>query len=496
MDDLTQLTLAQAMDGLLCKRFTAVELVDQHISRMESARKLNAFVYETPDKARDMARASDIRLQKGKAGKLEGLPFGIKDMFCTENIPTTACSKILSNFIPPYESTVTENLWRAGAVHLGKLNNDEFAMGSSNETSYFDAVINPWKRENDDTQLVAGGSSGGSSAAIAAHLGVAATATDTGGSVRQPASYTGTVGLKPTYGRCSRWGIIAFASSLDQASVITRNVEDAAIVLGIMAGYDSKDSTSVDLPVPNYEQNLVEPLKNLRVGIPREYRIDDLPVAIDALWQQGIEWYKDLGAEIVDISLPHIEYALATYYIIAPAEASSNLARYDGVRYGIRVEDDDITDMYQKTREQGFGKEVIRRVIAGTYVLSAGYYDAYYLKAQKVRRLIANDFMEAYKKCDVLLTPTAPSGAFAINEKMQDILSMYLNDIFTVPINLAGLPAISVPVGLDKQSLPIGLQLIAAPFKEHVLLRAAYMMEQAAKFTTRPKDWWMHNGKK
>lgn len=490
MSDLTKLTLAGARDALKAKEITSVELTTAYLEAMDHAQVLNAYVLPTADKALEMAKASDAKLAKGEGGPLEGLPLGVKDLFATEGVRTTACSHILDNFIPPYESTVTSNLWRDGAVMLGKLNNDEFAMGSSNETSFFGPVINPWRRHGDDAKLVPGGSSGGSSAAVAAKICLAATATDTGGSIRQPASFTGTVGIKPTYGRCSRWGVVAFASSLDQAGPITRDVRDAAIMLGSMAGYDEKDSTSVDKPVPDYEAVLGRGVKGLRVGIPKEYRVDGMPAEIDALWTRGIEWLKAAGAEIVDVSLPTTKYALPTYYIVAPAEASSNLARYDGVRYGLRVEGSDITDMYEKTRAEGFGPEVRRRILIGTYVLSAGYYDAYYLKAQKVRTLIARDFAEAYKTCDVLLTPTAPSAAFAIGEKTADPLSMYLNDVFTVTVNLAGLPGISVPAGLSSEGLPLGLQLIGRTFDEETLLRAAFALEEAAAFTAEPTAWW------
>lgn len=490
MSDLTKLTLAGARDALKAKEITSVELTTAYLEAMDHAQVLNAYVLPTADKALEMAKASDAKLAKGEGGPLEGLPLGVKDLFATEGVRTTACSHILDNFIPPYESTVTSNLWRDGAVMLGKLNNDEFAMGSSNETSFFGPVVNPWRRHGDDAKLVPGGSSGGSSAAVAAKICLAATATDTGGSIRQPASFTGTVGIKPTYGRCSRWGVVAFASSLDQAGPITRDVRDAAIMLGSMAGYDEKDSTSVDKPVPDYESVLGRGVKGLRVGIPKEYRVDGMPAEIDALWTRGIEWLKAAGAEIVDVSLPTTKYALPTYYIVAPAEASSNLARYDGVRYGLRVEGSDITDMYEKTRAEGFGPEVRRRILIGTYVLSAGYYDAYYLKAQKVRTLIARDFAEAYKTCDVLLTPTAPSAAFAIGEKTADPLSMYLNDVFTVTVNLAGLPGISVPAGLSSEGLPLGLQLIGRTFDEETLLRAAFALEEAAAFTAEPTAWW------
>jgi aspartyl-tRNA(Asn)/glutamyl-tRNA(Gln) amidotransferase subunit A len=490
MSELTKLTLAGARDALKAKEITSVELTGAYLTAIEEANELNAYVLATPDKAMDMARASDAKLAKGEGGPLEGLPLGIKDLFATKGVRTTACSHILEGFVPPYESTVTSHLWRDGAVMLGKLNNDEFAMGSSNETSYFGPVVNPWRRTGDTAKIVPGGSSGGSSAAVAAKLCLAATATDTGGSIRQPAAFTGTVGLKPTYGRCSRWGVVAFASSLDQAGPIARDVRDAAIMLGSMAGYDEQDSTSVDRPVPNYEAALGQSIKGLRVGIPREYRVDGMPAEIDALWKQGIEWLKAAGAEIVDVSLPNTKYALPTYYIVAPAEASSNLARYDGVRYGLRVEGKDITEMYEKSRAAGFGPEVRRRVLIGTYVLSAGYYDAYYLKAQQVRTLIARDFAEAYKSCDVLLTPTAPSAAFGIGEKSSDPLSMYLNDVFTVTVNLAGLPGISVPAGLSSDGLPLGLQLIGRTFDEETLLRAAFALEEAAAFKAEPTNWW------
>jgi len=489
MSKLTDLNLAEARDGLRDKQFSARELTQAHIDRVAAAEKLNAYVLQTPEKALEMADASDAKIAQGEARPLEGIPLGIKDLFCTKGVRTTACSHILAEFTPPYESTVTGNLWADGAVMLGKLNNDEFAMGSSNETSRFGAVINPW-RGADQKHLVPGGSSGGSSSAVAARLGIAATATDTGGSIRQPAAFTGTVGLKPTYGRCSRWGVVAFASSLDQAGPITQTVRDAAIMLGSMASYDAKDSTSVNLPVPDYEAALTGDIKGLRVGIPAEYRVDNMPSEIEALWQQGIDWLTEAGAEIVDISLPHTKYALPAYYIIAPAEASSNLARYDGVRYGMRVAGKDIDDMYASTRAAGFGDEVIRRIMIGTYALSAGYYDAYYVKALQVRRLIAEDFTKAYEKCDVVLTPTTPSSAFAIGEKSDDPLEMYLNDVFTVTGNLAGLPGISVPAGVDAKGLPLGLQLIGKTFGEEDLLRVAGVLETAAQFTARADDWW------
>jgi len=490
MSDLTRLTLAGARDALRKKETSAVELTQAYLQEMEAAASLNAYVLTTPEKALNMAKASDAKRARGAEGALEGLPLGIKDLFCTEGVRTTACSHILDGFVPPYESHVTANLWRDGAVMLGKLNNDEFAMGSSNETSYYGPVINPWRREGDVTPLVPGGSSGGSSAAVAAHLCLAATATDTGGSIRQPAAFTGTVGIKPTYGRCSRWGIVAFASSLDQAGPITRDVRDAAIMLRSMAGHDENDATSVDRPVPDYELALGQSLKGLSVGIPKEYRVEGMSAEIDALWDRGIEWLKAAGAVIKEVSLPNTKYALPTYYIVAPAVCSSNLARYDGVRYGLRIEGKDITDMYEKTRAAGFGAEVRRRVLMGTYVLSAGYYDAYYLKAQKVRSMIAHDFARAFADVDVLLTPTAPSAAFGIGENTDDPLAMYLNDVFTVTVNLAGLPGISVPAGLSSQGLPLGLQLIGRTFDEETLFKAAYAIEEAAGFTARPSAWW------
>ncbi|MEP2829239.1 Asp-tRNA(Asn)/Glu-tRNA(Gln) amidotransferase subunit GatA [Parvibaculum sp.] len=490
MSDLTKLTLAAARDALKKKEITSTELTGAYLKEMEAAAPLNAYVTPTAEKALEMAKASDEKLAKGEGGTLEGVPLGIKDLFCTKDVLTTACSHILDGFKPPYESTVTSNLWRDGAVMLGKLNNDEFAMGSSNETSFYGPVVNPWRRKGSDAKLVPGGSSGGSSAAVAARLCAAATATDTGGSIRQPAAFTGTVGLKPTYGRCSRWGIVAFASSLDQAGPITRDVRDAAIMLGSMAGHDEKDTTSVDRPVPDYEAGLSRGIKGLNVGIPKEYRVEGMPKEIDDLWTRGIEWLKAAGANVKEVSLPHTKYALPTYYIVAPAECSSNLARYDGVRYGLRVDGKDITGMYENTRAEGFGAEVKRRVLMGTYVLSAGYYDAYYLKAQKVRTLIARDFAEAFSEIDVLLTPTAPSAAFGIGEKSDDPLSMYLNDVFTVTVNLAGLPGISVPAGLSAEGLPLGLQLIGRTFDEETLLRAAFAIEEAAGFTAEAEAWW------
>jgi len=483
---LTDLTLAEARDGLASGAFSSVELTRALVDAVEGARGLNAFITETPELALERAAESDARRARGaSAGPVDGLPIAVKDLFCTEGVLTTAGSHILDTFIPPYESTVTANLKAGGAVMLGKTNLDEFAMGSSNITSYFGPVKSPWG-PRDGKDLVPGGSSGGSAAAVAARVCVAATGTDTGGSIRQPASFCGIVGLKPTYGRCSRWGIVAFASSLDQAGPMTRSVRDAAIMLGAMAGHDPKDSTSVPVAVPDFEAALTGDIRGLRVGVPREYRLDGMAGEIDALWRTGIEWLEAAGAETVDVSLPHTRYALATYYIIAPAEASSNLARYDGVRFGLRVPGDTLDEMYQNTRGEGFGAEVRRRVLIGTYVLSAGYYDAYYLKAQKVRTLIARDFTRAFEGCDVILTPTAPSDAFAIGEKMDDPITMYLNDVFTVPSSLAGLPGISVPAGLSGRGLPLGLQLIGRPFDEETVLRAAGVLEEAAGFDAKP----------
>jgi aspartyl-tRNA(Asn)/glutamyl-tRNA(Gln) amidotransferase subunit A len=491
MTDLTALTLAQARDGLRNKEFSAIELAEAHLAAMADARELNAFVLETPERARDMARASAARLAKGLGGPLEGLPLGIKDLFCTDGVRTTACSHILENFVPPYESAVTSNLWRDGAVMLGKLNCDEFAMGSSNETSHFGPVVSPWRRRDADTKLVPGGSSGGSAAAVAAHLCVGATGTDTGGSIRQPAAFCGIVGLKPTYGRCSRWGIVAFASSLDQAGPFARTVRDCAILLRSMAGPDPKDTTCVDLPVPDYEKAVGASVKGMRIGIPKEYRVPGMAAEIETLWQQGVQWLKGAGAQTVDISLPMTKYALSAYYIVAPAEASSNLARYDGVRYGLREGGRDVIDMYERTRRDGFGKEVRRRIMIGTYVLSAGYYDAYYLRAQKVRTLIKRDFERCFADgIDAILTPTTPSAAFGIGEKGRaDPIEMYLNDVFTVTVNMAGLPGISVPSGLDAQGLPLGLQLIGRPFEEETLFALGAAIEQAAgSFQT--QVWW------
>jgi aspartyl-tRNA(Asn)/glutamyl-tRNA(Gln) amidotransferase subunit A len=491
MSELAKLTIAAARDGLKQKTFSAVELADAHCAAMEKARALNAFVLETPERARIMAKASDARIAKGEAGPLEGIPLAIKDLFCTQGVRTTACSHILDNFVPTYESTVSGQLWRDGAVLLGKTNNDEFAMGSSNETSFMGAVTSPWRRKGSNTPLVPGGSSGGSAAAVAAHLALGATGTDTGGSIRQPAAFTGIVGLKPTYGRCSRWGVVAFASSLDQAGPFARTVRDTAIMLRSMAGYDPKDTTSVDVPVPDYEAAVGQSVKGRRIGIPKEYRIDGMPEEIERLWQQGREWLEAAGAELVEVSLPHTKYALPAYYIVAPAEASSNLARYDGVRYGLRVPGRDIIGMYEGTRAEGFGKEVRRRIMIGTYVLSAGYYDAYYLQAQKVRTLIKQDFEACFAQgIDAMLTPATPSAAFGVGEKGgADPIEMYLNDVFTVTVNMAGLPGIAVPAGLDGQGLPLGLQLIGRPFDEETLFSLGQVIEDAAgRFT--PERWW------
>ncbi len=493
MNDLTSLTIAEARGKLASKDIGAVELTDAYLAAIDAANgALNAYVAVTADKARDMAKASDARLAKGEGGALEGIPLGIKDLFATEGIHTQACSHILDGFKPRYESTVTANLWADGAVMLGKLNMDEFAMGSSNETSYYGPVKNPWRKKGSNLDLVPGGSSGGSAAAVAAHLCAGATATDTGGSIRQPAAFTGTVGIKPTYGRCSRWGTVAFASSLDQAGPIARDVRDAAILLRSMASVDPKDTTSVDREVPDYAAAIGRSVKGLRIGIPKEYRVDGMPGEIETLWQQGIAWLKDAGAEIVDVSLPHTKYALPAYYIVAPAEASSNLARYDGVRYGLRVPGKDIADMYEKTRAEGFGREVKRRVMIGTYVLSSGYYDAYYLRAQKVRTLIKRDFETVYADgIDALLTPATPSAAFGIADQdmASDPVKMYLNDIFTVTVNMAGLPGIAVPAGLTDDGLPLGLQLIGRPFDEETLFALGSVIEQAAgRFE--PAKWW------
>jgi aspartyl-tRNA(Asn)/glutamyl-tRNA(Gln) amidotransferase subunit A len=506
MSDLTRMTLAEARDAVRSKTISSVELTQAHVDAVAKARALNAFVTETPERAVDMARASDARIARGEAGPLEGLPLGIKDLYATEGVHTQACSHILDGFKPKYESTVTSQLWRDGAVMLGKLNMDEFAMGSSNETSYYGPVASPWLPPNWTAEqgvsalggdkkglLVPGGSSGGSASAVAAHLCLGATATDTGGSIRQPAAFTGTVGIKPTYGRCSRWGLVAFASSLDQAGPITRTVRDCAIMMRSMAGFDPKDTTSVDMPVPDYETSIGASIKGMKIGIPREYRVDGMADEIEALWQKGIDWLRDAGAEIVDISLPHTKTALPAYYIVAPAEASSNLARYDGVRYGLREPGRDIIDMYEQTRAKGFGKEVRRRIMIGTYVLSAGYYDAYYVRAQKIRTLIKQDFERAYADgVDAILTPATPSAAFGIGEKAgADPIEMYLNDIFTVTVNMAGLPGIAVPGGVSGEGLPLGLQLIGKPFDEGTLFALAEVIEQAAGRIQLPHAWWV-----
>ncbi len=490
-DELTELTIAGIRDGLRRRAFSASEIADAYLAAMESARVLNAFIVETPEIARRQAEASDARIAKGEARPLDGVPLGIKDLFCTEGVHTQAASHVLDGFKPRYESTVTARLWGDGAVMLGKLNMDEFAMGSSNETSYYGPVTNPWKAAGSNAALVPGGSSGGSAAAVAARLCAGATATDTGGSIRQPAAFTGTVGIKPTYGRCSRWGIVAFASSLDQAGPIARNVRDSAILLKSMAGHDPMDATSADLPVPDFEAAVGRGVRGLRIGIPREYRLDGMPAAIDALWERGKAWLRAAGAEIVDISLPHTKYALAAYYIVAPAEASSNLARYDGVRYGLREPGDDVIAMYENSRAAGFGREVKRRILIGTYVLSAGYYDAYYLRAQKVRTLIKRDFEDAFAAgVDAILTPATPSAAFGLDAMvMASPIEMYLNDVFTVTVNMAGLPGIAVPAGTDAAGLPLALQLIGRPFDEETLFAAGQVIEDAAG-TFSPPPWW------
>ena len=486
MAKLTDLTVAGAVEGLAAKDFTARELTEAHLAAIEAARPLNAFITETPELALKQADEADARRAKGEALPLDGVPVAVKDLFCTEGVLTTAASHILDGFKPPYESTVTANLRAAGAVMVGKTNLDEFAMGSANVTSYHGNVVNPWKATGDDRDRVPGGSSGGSAAAVAARCALAATGTDTGGSIRQPAAFCGLVGLKPTYGRCSRWGIVAFASSLDQAGPMTRTVRDAAIMLQHMAGHDPKDSTSSPRALPDFAAALTGDVKGLRIGVPKEYRADGMSPELETLWQQGIDWLKAAGAEVREVSLPHTKYALPTYYIIAPAEASSNLARYDGVRYGLRVPGNSIQEMYENTRAEGFGAEVQRRILIGTYVLSAGYYDAYYLKAQRVRALIARDFEQAFADVDAILTPTAPTPAFPIGERMDDPIAMYLNDIFTVPVNLAGLPGISVPAGLSTDGLPLGLQVIGRPFDEETVLRTAGVIEDAARFTAQP----------
>lgn len=484
---LTGLSLVQAREGLRRREFTAAELTEAHLAAIEALNpRLNAYITVTADAARARAAEADARLARGEGGPLAGLPLAVKDLFCTEGVRTTAGSRILSPFVPPYESTVTANLLRDGAVFLGKANLDEFAMGSSNMTSAYGPVQNPWTRA-DGRPLVPGGSSGGSAAAVAARLALGATATDTGGSIRQPASFTGTAGIKPTYGRCSRWGIVAFASSLDQAGPVARAVEDCAVLLGSMAGFDPKDSTSADRPVPDFAAACRRGVRGLRIGVPREYRSEGTPAEITRLWEQGLAWLRDAGAETVDVSLPHTKYGLATYYIVAPAECSSNLARYDGVRFGTRTDGENLTEMYERTRADGFGDEVKRRVLIGTYVLSAGYYDAYYLRAQKVRALILKDFTDAFAKVDALLTPTAPSAAFAQGENMDDPVTMYLNDVFTVPASMAGVPGLSVPAGLDARGLPLGLQVIGRPFDEETVFAVGAEIERAAGFTHMPE---------
>ncbi|MDP1025948.1 Asp-tRNA(Asn)/Glu-tRNA(Gln) amidotransferase subunit GatA [Sphingomonas sp. KR1UV-12] len=494
MTDLTDLGIAAIRDGVRAGDFSAREVATAFNARVAGAKTLNAFLVETPEHALAAADEADRARAAGEAPKpLAGVPIGMKDLFCTNGVATTAASEILAGFVPPYESTVSQNLWDAGAGMLGKLNMDQFAMGSSNETSAFGNVISPWRRKDGgNAPLAPGGSSGGSSAAVAARLCPGATGTDTGGSIRQPAAFTGISGIKPTYGRCSRWGTIAFASSLDQAGPMARDVRDCAIMLEAMAGFDAKDATSLQLDVPRWEARLSSDLKGKRVGIPKEYRVDGMPAEIETLWQQGVDWLRDAGAEIVEVSLPHTRYALPAYYIIAPAEASSNLARYDGVRYGLRdlPEGAGLQDMYAATRADGFGAEVKRRIMIGTYVLSAGFYDAYYTQAQKVRTLIARDFEQAWERCDVLLTPTAPSAAFALGEKSADPIAMYLNDVFTVPSSLAGLPAMSVPGGLDGAGLPLGLQIIGKPLDEQGVLNAGLAIEERAGFAARPEGWW------
>ena len=494
MTELTNLTVAQIRDGFRAGDFSAREVAEGFNANVAAARTLNAYIVETPDHALAAADVADAARAKGDMLlPLSGVPIGMKDLFCTAGVQTTAASHMLEGFVPTYESTVSAKLWAAGAGMLGKLNLDQFAMGSSNETSYFGNVISPWRRnDGGNAALAPGGSSGGSSAAISARLCPAATGTDTGGSIRQPAAFTGISGIKPTYGRCSRWGIVAFASSLDQAGPMARDVRDCAIMLEAMAGYDPKDSTSLDLPVPQWEAGLSADLRGKKVGIPREYRIDGIDAEVAKSWDDGIAWLKDAGAEVVDVSLPHTKYALAAYYIIAPAEASSNLARYDGVRYGLRDLPDGggLQDMYAATRAAGFGPEVRRRIMIGTYVLSAGFYDAYYTQAQKVRALIARDFDQAFAQCDFILTPTAPSAAFGLGEKTSDPLAMYLNDVFAVPASLAGLPAMSVPAALTAQGLPLGLQVIGKALDEQTVLNAGLALEQRAGFTARPDRWW------
>ena len=484
MSNIIDLNLCELVTNIKAKKISSTEITTEYVERSTKSKKLNSFNEETFVDALNMAKDFDNKPNFNK--KLPGIPMAVKDLFCTKNIKTTASSKILNNFVPSYESTVTKNLWDEGAILLGKLNCDEFAMGSSNETSYFGNVISPI-----DKNLVPGGSSGGSASALAAKLTPATIGTDTGGSIRQPASFTGTVGLKPTYGSCSRYGIVAFASSLDQAGPMTKTVKDAALMLEVMSSFDNKDSTSVDFKRPSYSQELSNEIKGKKIGIPNEYRVEGMSSEIEKLWENGKSYLKDCGAEIIDISLPHTKFALPTYYIVAPAEASSNLARYDGVKYGLRNEGDNLIDMYEKTRSEGFGDEVKRRIMIGTYVLSSGYYDAYYLKAQKVRRLIKNDFDNAFKNVDAILTPSTPSSAFEIGDKSNDPVSMYLNDIFTVPVNLAGLPGISIPAGIDKKGYPLGLQIIGKSFDEQNILNIAYSMEKKINFKLNINDWWM-----
>ncbi len=492
MTNLTQLTLSDAVDGLKARTFSSRELTQTYLNAIDAANPhLNAYTVVTHDKAIAMADAADAKLATGQGGKLEGAPLGIKDLFCTRGVRTTACSNILGEFTPTYESTVTQNLWDEGAVMLGKLNMDEFAMGSANETSRFGPPTSPWRRKGDNRKLTAGGSSGGSATAVAADLCLAATASDTGGSIRQPAAFTGIVGIKPTYGRASRYGMVAFASSLDQAGPLAKTVKDAALMLEVMCSSDAKDSTSLSHPVPEWTKSVGQSVKGMKIGVPKEYRVDGMPDDIEKLWKQGIEWLKDAGATIVDVSLPHTKYALPAYYIVAPAEASSNLARYDGVRYGARVQGSGaLTDLYEQTRARGFGAEVQRRLLIGTYVLSAGYYDAYYLRAQKVRTRILQDFENVFKDVDALLTPATPSAAFAYGEKSGDPVEMYLNDIFTVTANLAGLPAIAVPAALDGQGLPLGLQVIGKALDEAACFRVAAAIEASAGFAARAEKWW------
>jgi aspartyl-tRNA(Asn)/glutamyl-tRNA(Gln) amidotransferase subunit A len=484
MSNIINLSLSELVSNIKDKKISSNEVTSAYIERSKKSKHLNSYNEETFDTALKKAKEFDSKPDFNK--KLAGIPMAVKDLFCTKNTKTTASSKILNNFIPTYESTVTQNLWDEGAILLGKLNCDEFAMGSSNETSYFGNVVSPI-----DKDLVPGGSSGGSASALAAKLTPATIGTDTGGSIRQPASFTGTVGLKPTYGSCSRYGIVAFASSLDQAGPMTRNVRDSALLLEVMSSFDNKDSTSVDFKRPSYSKDLSKDIKGKKIGVPKEYRVDGMSEEIEKLWEDGKNYLKNCGAKIIDISLPHTKFALPAYYIVAPAEASSNLARYDGVKYGFRTEGDNLIDMYEKTRSEGFGDEVKRRIMIGTYVLSSGYYDAYYLKAQKVRRLIKNDFNDAFQKVDAILTPSTPSSAFKIGDKSNDPVSMYLNDIFTVPVNLAGLPGISIPTGLDKKGYPLGLQIIGKSFDEQNILNIAYSMEDKINFKFDVKDWWM-----